>query len=204
MEGVRILERMERLSEEFWSNKYQTEATKWNAGAITEPLKAYIDTLPDKDIRILVPGVGHGHELSYLHKCGFTQVYAVDIALEPLKYIASQIPDFPEEHLIHGDFFDLEGTFDLILEQTFFCALEPNLRKDYAQKMNELLNDTGKLIGVLFNFPLDRNGLPPFGGSQQEYELLFSEYMRLIKIERCYNSIKPRANRELFIHIEKK
>lgn len=192
------------LNEVFWSSKYQSESTQWNAGEITQPLKVYIDQIKNKDISVLIPGVGHGHELRYLLDQGFINVCVIDIAKEPLDYIKKQLPDFPDERLIHGDFFDLKESFDLILEQTFFCALHPDLREKYAQKMNDLLAKNGKLVGVLFDFPLETIGLPPYGGSKKEYELLFSNYMRLIKIERCYNSIKPRIDRELFIHIEKK
>lgn len=192
------------LNEAFWSSKYQSKSTHWNAGEITKPLKDYVDQLKDKNINILIPGVGHGHELKYLFNQGFKNVYVIDIATEPLDYIRKQLPGFPNERLIHGDFFELEGSFDLILEQTFFCALNPDLREKYAQKMNDLLSYNGKLVGVLFDFPLDTIGLPPYGGNKEEYELLFMNHMHLIKIERCYNSIKPRIDRELFIHIEKK
>lgn len=192
------------LNESFWSKKYQSDATHWDAGEITRPLKEYVDRLEDKDIKILIPGVGRGHELRYLHEQGFKNVFAVDIASEPLVHIEKNIEDFPKSHLMQGDFFKLEGAFDLILEQTFFCALSPELREAYVKKMNTLLSTKGKLVGVLFDFPLVVDGMPPYGGTQEEYILLFSRYMRPIKIERCYNSIKPRADRELFIHIEKK
>lgn len=192
------------LNEDFWSDRYKSESTQWDAGEITQPLKDYVDQLKDKNINILIPGVGHGHELKYLFNQGFTNIYAIDIAKEPIDYIRKQLSNFPNERLIHGDFFGLKGFFDLILEQTFFCALHPDLREKYAQKMNELLSYNGKLVGILFDFPLDTDGFPPYGGNKEEYELLFSNYMRLIKIERCYNSIKPRVNRELFIQIEKK
>jgi len=38
--------------------------------------------------------------------------------------------------------------------------------------MKELLNPKGKLIGLLFQFPLTEVG-PPFGGSKEEYNSLF-------------------------------
>ncbi|WP_412783757.1 hypothetical protein, partial [Aeromonas sanarellii] len=70
-----------------------------------------------------------------------------------------------ESHLIENDFFELDDKFDLILEQTFFCALDPELRNQYATKMYNLLNTNGKIAGLLFNFPLTNEG-PPFGGSE--------------------------------------
>ncbi len=78
------------------------------------------------------------------------------------------MPTFPDSYLIHKDFFELQTKFDLILEQTFFCALNPILRPKYVQKMSELLNAKGKLVGLLFNVPLNE-GHPPFGGDKKEY-----------------------------------
>lgn len=39
----------------------------------------------------------------------------------------------------------------VLMEQTFFCAINPSLRKDYVAKMHELLAPNGKLVGVLFD-----------------------------------------------------
>ncbi|MCK5638563.1 MAG: SAM-dependent methyltransferase, partial [Flavobacteriaceae bacterium] len=87
--------------------------------------------------------------------------------------------------------------------QTFFCSLSPELRSNYVEKMASLLNDNGKLIGLLFDFPLTEEG-PPYGGSLSEYMNSFSKEFNTITLERCYNSIKPRDGRELFIIFEKK
>ena len=69
--------------------------------------------------------------------------------------------------------------------------------------MHNLLKENGKLAGVLFSFPLTEQG-PPFGGSKEEYQQLFSDKFLLKTLEPCYNSIKPRENNELFIIFHKK
>ncbi|WP_430613507.1 methyltransferase [Flavobacterium sp. JP2137] len=191
------------LNKEFWSEQYQADNTNWNAGAITTPLKEYFDGIADKQTKILIPGVGHGHELLYLYRSGFTDVTAIDIAEEALQKIAAAEPLFPKERLIQADFFQHSDTYDLIVEQTFFCALEPDLRLNYVRKMDELLRKNGKLVGLLFDFCFPSEG-PPFGGSLETYQELFSSVLKISKMERAYNSIKPRAGRELFIVIEKK
>ena len=65
------------------------------------------------------------------------------------------------------------------------------------------LSEKGKIAGLLFNFPLTEVG-PPFGGSYEEYLNLFSEKFSIKTLEPAYNSIKPRANKELFFTFEKK
>ncbi|MDX1334071.1 MAG: SAM-dependent methyltransferase, partial [Robiginitalea sp.] len=102
------------------------------------------------------------------------------------------------------DFFEFnEGPFDLVLEHTFFCALPPDLRPQYAEKMAGLLKKGGKLAGLLFDFPLTEEG-PPFGGSREEYLRLFEPFFEIRILEEARNSIPPRAGRELFFIFEKK
>lgn len=190
------------LDKTFWEERYKSQSTGWDVGTISEPLKVYIDSLPDRSISILIPGAGNGYEAEYLHNKGFKNLDVIDIAASPLKNLKSRVPDFPEENLIQTDFFEWSKKYDLILEQTFFCALDPALRSAYAKKMNQLLKPKGKLVGVLFDFPLTETG-PPFGGSQEEYLTYFQPYFEIKKFDKCYNSILPRAGNELFIIFEK-
>jgi thiopurine S-methyltransferase len=91
---------------------------------------------------------------------------------------------------------------DLIIEQTFFWALDPGLRQNYVDQVFKLLKPEGKLVGVLFD--ADFNDGPPFGGNKVLYTDLFQDLFKIHLMERCYNSIKPRMDRELFINIEKR
>lgn len=194
---------MTKLNSNYWEKRYKEDATGWDIGHISPPLNAFIDGLKDKSLKILIPGAGNGYELEYLWKKGFTNVYAADIAKTPLKNINKRIPDFPKSQLIYLDFFKIDLSFDLILEQTFFCALDPSLRQSYVSKMFEILKPNGILAGLLFNFPLTSSG-PPFGGSVNEYRHLFQKKFHLHKLEPSYNSLKEREGKELFFIFEKK
>lgn len=191
------------LNETFWTNKYLTNKTGWDIGYISTPIKEYIDQLSDKNLKILIPGGGNSYEAEYLFKNGFKNTFVADISTIPLSNLQNRVPDFPDKQLIHGNFFDLQDSFDLIFEQTFFCALLPDKRPDYVRKMNEILKENGKLVGLLFDMALNDNH-PPFGGSEKEYRDLFSPYFKIEKMEPAYNSIKPRAGKELFISLRKK
>lgn len=192
------------LSTRYWSGRYQKGQTGWDVGKVSTPIKAYVDQLPQKEIKILLPGGGNGHEAEYLHQQGFTHVYLLDFAPEPLKAFAARVPDFPREHLLLQDFFTLAaGNFDLVLEQTFFCALPRNMRSTYARQMFDLLRPGGKLVGVLFSEEFSQNG-PPFGGNAFEYQVYFEPFFHFLHFEPCYNSIKPRQAKELFIELERK
>ena len=194
---------MMKLTSKYWEERYKKGEVAWDVGEITTPIKEYIDQLTERSINILVPGAGNGYEFEYLIEKGFQNSFVVDYAETPLENIKKRIPDLDNNQIINADFFELEGKYDLIIEQTFFCALNPELRKDYVQKMKSLLNPKGKIVGLMFQFPLTAEG-PPFGGSKEEYISLFQYDFNIITMETAYNSIAPRANKELFVIFEKK
>ncbi|MGG5601206.1 methyltransferase [Myroides sp. DF42-4-2] len=191
------------LNKAYWEDRYRNQEAKWNAKSITTPLQAYIDQLTQTERSILVPGVGHGHELLYLHRKGFTSSVGIDLTAIAMEETAKEHADFPVDHVIIGDFFAHEGQYDLILEQTFFCSLPMEKREDYVKKMYELLRPNGKLVGVLFDAFFEQLG-PPFGGDRETYKALFEPYFTLEVMEPAFNSIKPRQDRELFIILKKK
>ncbi len=190
------------LNGNYWDERYLNDATGWDVGEVSEPLKVYINQLVKKDIAILIPGCGNAYEAIFLLESGFSNITLIDISPLLVNSLREKLKEYIGNGLeiIHGDFFKQRGKYDLIIEQTFFCALDPSLRKAYAIKMNELLNHSGKLVGVLFNRSFV--GGPPFGGNEEEYRELFSQHFYLKKMEKCYNSIEPRKGSELFIILE--
>lgn len=186
-----------------WNKRYLENKTGWDIGNISTPIKEYVDQLKDKNLKILIPGSGNSYEAEYLHKNGFKNVYVIDIAEKALQNFSDRVPDFPKEHLILQDFFKLDDQFDLILEQTFYCAISLELRDEYVKKVFELLKPNGKLVGVLFQFPLTEVG-PPFGGSKEEYLKRFSPFFTIEILEDCNNSIPSRKEKEVFVKFTKK
>lgn len=192
------------LDKNYWEQRYLDKDTGWDARQITTPLKEYVDQLDDPKMEILIPGAGNGYEAEYLFRKGFTHTYVIDLSQIPLGNLKNRCPEFPDAQLLEGDFFELkEHTFDLILEQTFFCALDPRKRAAYAEKMHGLLKSGGRLAGVLFDDALNQDK-PPFGGNKEEYISYFRPWFEFRHFETCYNSIPPRAGRELFIELVKK
>lgn len=192
-----------KLDQSYWENRYQEKSDRWDLGAISPPIKYIIDNLKDTSIRILIPGGGNSWEAEYIHRKGFANVFVVDIAPSPLENLQKRVPNFPKEHIIQSDFFKLDTKFDLIIEQTFFCALNPDLRNDYVKKAHELLSKKGKLVGLLFCAPLN-NDKPPFGGNANEYNKLFTPLFTIQKMEKTQLSIESRLGRELIFEMEKK
>lgn len=185
----------------YWSERWKTGETQWDVGYPSLPLKKYIDGLTNKTLKILVPGAGNAYEGIYLIEKGFKNTVILDICKEPLELLKKR-KNISKKNIILGDFFTHFGKYDLILEQTFFCAIPISMRKKYVEKCHDLLERGGMIVGVLFNDELNTDH-PPFGGNEEEYTKLFEKLFE-INIAPCYNSIGPRQNRELFIQFVKK
>lgn len=194
---------MTLLSSEYWNQRYLNNEFAWDIGDISTPLKTYIEQIENNGLNILIPGAGNAYEADFLIESGFKNVTILDFAKAPLENIKKRNPLIKDEQLIESDFFEHHGQYDLILEQTFFCALNPSLRHKYAEHMNTLLKPEGKLVGVLFDDVLNSDR-PPFGGNKMEYLEIFEPVFKIKTLEKCYNSIKPRAERELFMIMERK
>ena len=194
---------MEKLTPAYWDRLYKTGRTGWDIGYVSTPLKEYFDQLNDKTLNILIPGAGNAYEAEYLHKTGFVNAYVLEYSDESIKSFLKRYPEFPETHLLTEDFFDHRGTYNLIVEQTFFSSIARNMRSAYVRKTHELLKPGGKLVGLLFTHEFNSQE-PPFGGTIEEYRSLFQPYFKFNTFEIAYNSIKPRAGRELFFILQKK
>lgn len=191
-----------QLDRSYWEARYANAETGWDLGGPSTPLKEYIDGLKNKEARLLIPGAGRAYEAEYAHRSGFSNVFVLDLTSVPYEDLLARCPDFPRDHLLVGDVLDHHERYDVIIEQTCFCAIRPNLRPRYVERMHAMLNEGGELVGVLFDDPLN-NDRPPYGGDRKEYLELFSEHFPTVSLAPCRNSIPPRAGRELWLHAPK-
>lgn len=186
----------------FWDNCYLENQTGWDLSAVSPPLKKYIDRLTNKDISVLIPGCGNAYEAGYLSNNGFNNVTIIDFSSVVTKRLREKFKGLAVR-IVNENFFEHEGKCDLILEQTFFCALHPSLRQDYVQKSFELLNEKGKIAGVFFNKKYISEE-PPYIAGDEEYHRLFKSRFEFLKFEECKDSIPPRLGREVFFEFQKK
>ncbi|KAE8150210.1 thiol methyltransferase [Aspergillus avenaceus] len=149
--------------------------------------------------KALVPGCGKGYDVAMLALHGY-DVYGLDVSstgvnvareyasvelLDPKPYNfgpgfdQSRRPEKGQITILEGDFFSSEwkaqdgGLFDLIYDYTFLCALHPNMRVNWAKRMNDLLAPTGHL--VCLEFPLFKDPSlpgPPWGLKGVHWDLL--------------------------------
>lgn len=187
---------------EYWDGRYLSHETGWDMNEASPPLKEYIDSLQNKDLKILIPGCGNAYEAKYLLEKGFKNVTIIDFSSVVINRLKEKYKN-DSIKIIHKNFFDHKGNYDLILEQTFFCALEPSLRVKYVKKCYELLREKGKIAGVFFNKRFTTEE-PPFIASDKEYHHLFEPFFNFLTFENCKNSIGPRMGYEVFFEFQKK
>lgn len=187
----------------FWNEKWMNNQTGWDIGYASTPIVEFMKGYADKNASILIPGCGNAHEAVFLLEEGFTNITLLDISEAKVSELQNRFRGASAIKVVQGDFYEYEGKHDLIIEQTFFCANPVASRKSYVQQIAHLLTPKGKLIGVLFYVDFGFSH-PPFGGSLEEYKILFQDQFSIIKLEKCYNSIPPRAGTELFVHFQRK
>ena len=188
---------------EYWEKRYAEKNTPWQLNSYSPAIVDFVKTYSNKNINILIPGCGNSKEAEELLKLGFKNIYVIDISKTAIKNIKKE-NILPENQIFEGDFFNFNFPlkFDLILEQTFFCAINPSLRDDYVKKMFKILNDHGILAGLLFNVNFENN--PPYGGNIETYKNIFSSNFEVLTLEPSINSIEARKGSELFFKFKKK
>ncbi len=164
-----------KFDKSYWSDRWANKETGWDLGMVSPPIKDYIDSQQDKSQRILIPGCGNAYEAEYLWSIGFDNTFVIDIAKEAVSNLKNKVPEKFHSQIICGDFFEHNSSYDLILEQTFFCTFPVLSRSRYVEKIYDLLNDKGILAGLLFAIPLYQDH-PPFGGHKDDYIPLFRSF----------------------------
>ena len=87
------------LNEIFWNNRYLDRKTGWDLGIISPPIKKWFETQKNKDLKILVPGAGKGHEVKYGFKNGFKNIHYLDLSTEAILSFKKNCPNFPKEKI---------------------------------------------------------------------------------------------------------
>lgn len=182
----------------YWDDRWERNETGWDIGYPSPAIVNYLATITDKTIKILIPGCGNAYEAKSLVDMGFKNITLLDISQKAVELVRERFTEFPEVKILCEDFFKHNDLYDLIVEQTFFCAIPPIQRPEYVDKMHQLLHKGGKLVGLLFNRSFPESG-PPYGGTVEEYRQLFSDRFDIIQLDENVNSIPQRRGSEVFI-----
>ncbi len=197
------------LSPDAWNQRYERGDTPWDLSGPTPEFKRLLEEnkLPPKG-RVLVPGGGRGHDAILFAEKKY-EVDLVDFAPQALE--AALIEASRHKMTVFAyrqNFFDLPqlpyhaGSYDIMLEYTFFCAIDPKLRPAYAAAAAALLKPGGLLVGLFFPLSSDKAG-PPYVVAEAEVRELFSPYFD-VEILKPELSVKARSGREFLGMFKKK
>ena len=190
----------------FWESIYLENDAGWDLGGVTPVFDRLSRKM--KIGKVCIVGCGRGYDAIMFSKKGF-EVTAIDFAstaVNDLKKMSQENEVYVE--ILKENIFNLPSEYhfqyDYVIEQTCFCAINPNRRKDYEETVFQLLKPNGLLIGLWF--PLDKlksdNG-PPYGVTKEELEGFFSERWYKEIEEYPSDSIPTRKNREKLLVFKK-
>ncbi len=167
-----------------WNLRYQERDTPWERGRPHPEFEGlfarFVDLVKGAE-RILVPGCGFGHDAVLLSEFfGEGVIEGLDLA-ETAICRAEELYGSDRVHWRLGDLFEWSGEYDLVLEHTCFCAISPERRSEYAQKMSELIVEGGYLMGIFFLDPdLEGQEGPPHGVELSELKVFFNREFELV------------------------
>ena len=201
---------MDLNNPEFWQERYSTNNTPWDTKTTTPALINSVNHLKSKKIAIL--GCGYSKDSLFLAKKGH-KVYPIDFASKPIEYLNDLKNKEALDNLfpVQEDIFKLSrkysNFFDIIIEYTCFCAIDTKKRPQYAELINNILNQDGKFIALFFPTKRrkeDVDNTPPFYVNLEETLSMFENKFDIIKIDKNVNSIRPRKGFEALVSMSKK
>lgn len=195
------------LSPAAWDARYAATDIPWDMGEVSPPLVCFRqEGILPVGRQVLVPGCGSGYEVAYLAEAGYEAVGAdfSSQAVAAARRIAGTVPN---ARIIQADLLAPAavslGEFDWIFDQTFFCAIAPVRRPEYAIAMGRLLRPGGELWAL--SFRVASPGGPPFDSTPADFiELMSSVGFELIQQRPLTGESHPaRRGRETLIRMRR-
>ena len=191
----------------FWNGRYLEKNTGWDLGKVAPPFVHLVESralVPYSSI--LIPGAGRGWEALYLAELGFA-VTCVDFAPEAV----AEGRALAERHgvrvsYVEEDLFRLSpehyGRFDYLLEQTCFCAIDPDRRREYREMAARMVRPGGELVGLFYVH--GREGGPPWTTTSEEVRDLFSPHFDFIEFAVTPHSVESRKGEEILARLRRR
>jgi SAM-dependent methyltransferase len=188
----------------FWEDRYKVRDTAWDLAMAAPPLRRFFSSpaAPVPPARVLVPGCGKGHDALFLAKLGF-RVLAVDFARQALDALRRRRRNLRIPagrcRTMRSDVLHLPprlaGAFDVLVEHTCFCAIDPGRRPAYVTMAAQVLVPGGVLVGLFYPFRPKAPG-PPFAVSEEEIRRRFGPHFDIQQFETPPDSVERRRGEE--------
>ncbi|CAI2717875.1 methyltransferase domain-containing protein [Nitrospina watsonii] len=189
-----------------WQKHYDDNDMPWDLGEVAPPFVRLWEEGRITPGRMIVPGCGQGHEVKFFADKGM-DVTAVDVAPGAVERLRTHLKNAGvDARVVHADFFSLNGKhdarYDVFLEQTFFCAIHPHRRADYADTAHRILKPGGVLAGLFYE--TGEQGGPPFNTTADDILHHFGDRFTIRHLEKCDHSVERRQGKEWLALLERK
>jgi SAM-dependent methyltransferase len=169
-----------------WEERYVRGHTPWDLGGPPPALLQLLEMLIDESLDVLVPGAGGGRDAVAWAAAGHA-VTALDHAPSALRICSQRSRDAGVHvRVVMADVLhlppDLENGFDAVWEQTCFCALHPESRRDYVSAMSRALRPGGVFYGLFWQH--GTGGGPPYDVSEACVRAVFESAFEILSVER--------------------
>lgn len=201
-----MAEKKNGYTQEDWQRHYDEGDLGWDLGQVAPPFIRLFESNAILPGKTLVPGCGRGHEVIYLTENGF-EVTAVDYSSGAVNHLKSTVQERKLKcKVLHMDFFGIDsthnGVYDLLIEQTFFCAISPEQRTSYVSTVARALKQGGMLAGLFYH--TGKEGGPPFNTTREDILKHFSDSFEIQQLSKSEDSAEQRKNKEWLVILVKK
>lgn len=191
---------------EFWTDQYQkSDRPNWDLNEAANSFKDMLPRLKLPKSRVLVLGCGLGHDAALFAQAGHV-VTAVDFSELAIQKAKEKYGLFQNLQFIVADVFNLpqewNESFDLVVEHTLFCAIDPHRRKELISVWKKLLHEEGHIFSVFFT--MFKPSGPPFGLTEMDLRTFLKPSFQFLFWGRFRNSIPGRQGKELFVYAKKR
>jgi cyclopropane fatty-acyl-phospholipid synthase-like methyltransferase len=193
--------------QEDWQRHYDEGDLGWDLGQVAPPFIKLFESKTILPGKTLIPGCGRGHEVIYLAENGF-EVTAVDYSPGAVNHLKSTVQERNLKcEVLNMDFFGIDsahnGVYDLLIEQTFFCAISPEQRSSYVSTVARALKKGGMLAGLFYHTGEEEGG-PPFNTTREDIKKYFSDSFEIRQLSKAEDSAEQRKNKEWLAILIKK
>ena len=193
--------------EAFWSRLYAEGHDGWEMGRAAPPRERWVAAHPElvAGKRALVVGSGRGHEARLLARAG-AHVVAVDfapVAVAEARALAARegvAVDFRERD-VFALRLDLER-YELVLEHTFYCAIDPARREEYLAVVADVMLPGGTFVGLFWEH--GRPGGPPYTTTRAELDARLARHFDLVAYEQPTDSVATRLGQEHLLTLRRR
>jgi thiopurine S-methyltransferase len=174
----------------FWQERWANGQIGFHEGRPNTLLVEHADTLRGL-ARLYVPLCGKAVDLAYLRGRGH-HVTGTELVGEAIAQLFSELGEAPTQTsvspytkheardlvVLEGDAFALTpdhtgGPFDGAYDRAAFVAIDPKMRRAYAETMARVVRPEGVVLMVTFDYPQEKVSGPPWSVPKGEVEATF-------------------------------